>query len=114
MADQREQDAGCGHLAVGTNSHGSAPKPRRKPALPGGSGEGAARAQNELDVLADVPLHVRPVLDYAELAALGVIPERTLRRLVAVGRVKRAVLRVGRRVRFVVRDLLDELRQVEE
>jgi len=33
--------------------------------------------------------------------------------LVAIGRVKRAVIRSGRRVRFIVRDLLDELRQVQ-
>lgn len=92
------------------DSHGAATKPR-----------GSARtspagrdSQKALAVLPPVPLHERPVLDYAELAALGVIPERTLRRLVAVGRVKRAVLHVGRRVRFVVRDLLDELREAGE
>lgn len=52
-------------------------------------------------------------MNYAEVAALGIVPERTLRRLVAIGRVKRAVIRLGRSVRFVVRDLLDELRRVE-
>jgi hypothetical protein len=67
--------------------------------------------QNPLDLRSAVPLHVRPVLTYAEVAALGIAPERSLRRLVAIGRVKRAVLRVGRSVRFVVRDLIDELRQ---
>jgi hypothetical protein len=67
--------------------------------------------QNPLDLRSAVPLHVRPVLTYAEVAALGIAPERSLRRLVAMGRVKRAVLRVGRSVRFVVRDLIDELRQ---
>lgn len=72
-----------------------------------------SKSQKAMDDRADIPLHVRPVLDYAEIAALGIVPERTLRRLVATGRVKRAVLRAGRRVRFVVQDLLDELRQVE-
>lgn len=69
--------------------------------------------QNGLDAWAAVPLHERLVVDYREAAALGIAPERTLRRLVAMGRVKRAVLRMGRSVRFVVADLLDELRQVE-
>lgn len=73
-----------------------------------------AQEQKGLDVPGEVPLHVRPVLTYAQLDELGVVPERTLRRLVAVGRVKRSVLRLGRSVRFVVRDLLDELRQVGE
>jgi hypothetical protein len=54
------------------------------------------------------------VLSYAEVAALGIVPERTLRRLVAIGRVRRCVIRTGRRVRFVVQDLLDELRESEE
>lgn len=69
--------------------------------------------QEDLAASPAVPLHVRPVLNYAEVAALGIVPERTLRRLVAIGRVKRAVIRLGRSVRFVVRDLLDELRRVE-
>lgn len=73
--------------------------------------DSAALGQNPLDLRSEVPLHVRPVLTYAEVAALGIAPERSLRRLVAIGRVKRAVLRVGRSVRFVVRDLIDELRQ---
>jgi hypothetical protein len=85
-------------------------KPRAKRAVPSTS----AGPQKALDACAAVPLHVRPVLSYAEIEALGILPERTLRRLVAIGRVKRAVLRTGRSVRFVVRDLLDELRQVEE
>lgn len=67
-----------------------------------------------LDAVAEVPLHQRPVVTYAEVAALGIAPERTLRRLVATGRVKRAVLRVGRSVKFVVQDLIDELRGAEE
>lgn len=73
--------------------------------------DSADLGQNPLDLRSAVPLHVRPVLTYAEVAALGIAPERSLRRLVAMGRVKRAVLRVGRSVRFVVRDLIDELRQ---
>ena len=93
-----------------TASHAPANKPSRKPALP----TTPEVSQNSLAVLPAVPLHVRPVLTYAELGALGIVPERTLRRLVAIGRVKRAVLRAGRRVRFVVQDLLEELRQAEE
>ena len=94
---------------AGSDSHAPATNPRQKHPFP------AARDQQQkaLDVCAAVPLHLRPVLTYAELAALGIVPERTLRRLVAVGRVRRAVLRAGRRVRFVVRDLLDELRGAE-
>ena len=98
------------HDPAGGNSHDPARNPSRKRAFLAADG----KEQKPLDVCAAVPLHVRPVLTYAELAALGIVPERTLRRLVAVGRVKRAVLRTGRRVRFVVQDLLDELRQVEE
>lgn len=60
---------------------------------------------------ADLPLHLKTVLTYPEVAALGIAPERTLRRLVAIGRVQRSVLRLGRSVRFVARDLIDELRQ---
>lgn len=71
------------------------------------------QVQKGLDAGGEVPLHVRPVLTYAQLDELGVVPERTLRRLVAVGRVQRSVLRLGRSVRFVVQDLLDELRQAE-
>lgn len=94
---------------TGARSHAPATKP---------SGECEIQPRREeqqkgLDASGEVPLHVRPVLTYAQLDALGVVPERTLRRLVAIGRVKRAVLRVGRSVRFVVADLLDELRQVE-
>ena len=96
------------------DSHGPAAKPRPKDALLGGANRGATQQQKALDARADIPLHVRPVLDYAEIAALGIIPERTLRRLVATGRVKRAVLRAGRRVRFVVKDLIDELRGTAE
>lgn len=96
------------------NSHGTARKPRPSAAVPGRTRTGAPDSQNDLAVPADVPLHVRPVLSYAEVAALGIVPERTLRRLVAIGRVRRCVIRTGRRVRFVVQDLLDELRESEE
>jgi hypothetical protein len=102
--------AHVGHDPASGNSHGPAQKPRPERAFLAVDGNG----QESLDESAAVPLHVRPVLTYAELAALGIVPERTLRRLVAVGCVKRAVLRTGRRVRFVVQDLLDELRQAEE
>ncbi len=95
---------------TGTNSHAAAPKPSRKRT----SSTLSNGPQESLDVCAPVPLHERPVISYAEAAALGISPERTLRRLVATGRVRKAVLRVGRRVRFVVQDLLDELRGAEE
>jgi hypothetical protein len=114
MAAERTPVVVASLVDSGTDSHAPPKKPRPKAAVPGGPGTGATHVQNGLDVPAAVPLHERPVLDYAELAALGVIPERTLRRLVAIGRVKRAVLRSGRRVRFVVRDLLDEMREVGE
>jgi hypothetical protein len=96
--------------AVVTDSGMAAPKASRKAALL----DAADVAQKALAVAPAVPLHERPVVSYAEAAALGISPERTLRRLVAIGRVKRAVIRSGRRVRFIVRDLLDELRQVQE
>jgi hypothetical protein len=86
----------------------------RQPRGQSGFSASPSKAQKALDARADIPLHVRPVLDYAEIAALGIVPERTLRRLVATGRVKRAVLRAGRRVRFVVKDLIDELRGTAE
>ena len=93
-----------------TDSHAAPAKPRPKP----GNHGAASDSQTPLDVRADVPLHLKTVLTYPEVAALGIAPERTLRRLVAIGRVQRSVIRLGRAVRFVVRDLLDELRQVEE
>ena len=108
MAD-RFTRAAAAQVPAGGDSHAAVPKPRRKRE----TAVAPDMEQNQLDLCAAVPLHLRPVLDYAELAALGIVPARTLRRLVAVGRVKRAVLHVGRRVRFVVKDLLDELRQAE-
>ena len=110
MRDPRDAGTEEPRVAAGGDSHAGAGKPRPKGAFP----VAPSKSQNSLDVSSAVPLHVRPVLTYAELAALGIVPERTLRRLVAVGRVRRAVLRVGKRVRFVVQDLLDELRQAEE
>ena len=107
------ENATLGHdrqLAAATDSHARGTKPSAKSAVP----TAASNAQKGLDASDEVPLHVRPVLTYAQLDALGVVPERTLRRLVAIGRVKRAVLRIGRNVRFVVRDLLDELREAGE
>ena len=114
MADQRTDAAEFARTAGTAASHASPKKPRHKDALLAGANRGASQAQKSLDVCAAIPLHVRPVLSYAEVAALGIAPERTLRRLVAIGRVKRAVLRLGRSVRFVVQDLLDELRQAED
>lgn len=93
-----------------TNSHANQRKPRPSAADSRAARTGDPDLQNDLAVPAVVPLHVRPVLSYAEVAALGIVPERTLRRLVAIGQVRRCVIRTGRRVRFVVRDLLDELR----
>lgn len=113
MRDPHDPDEAA-KVAPAVDSHETAPQPRRKDALPDDANRGADEEQNGLDVPAAVPLHVRPVLTYAEVAAVGIAPERTLRRLVAIGRVKRSVLRLGRNVRFVVQDLLDELRQVEE
>ena len=104
------QDAAFPDGSEPTNSHGATRKPRPSAAVPGVARRGDPDSRNDLAVPADVPLHVRPVLSYAEVAALGIVPERTLRRLVAIGRVKHCVIRTGRRVRFVVRDLLDELR----
>jgi len=93
-----------------TNSHATPRKPRPSAADSRDARTGDPDSQNDLAASPTVPLHVRPVLSYAEVAALGIVPERTLRRLVAIGRVRRCVIRTGRRVRFVVRDLLDELR----
>ena len=113
MRDARELDDAAG-VAPAVDSHASPPKPRRKAVLLDGANRGAGQAQKALDVRAAVPLHLKPVVTYAEAAALGISPERTLRRLVAVGRVKRSVIRAGRSVRFVAQDLLDELRQAED
>ena len=101
--------------AASTDSHAPTKKPRRKDALLDGANQSAGQAQNGLDVRAEVPLHVRPVLNgYAEVQACGICSERSLRRHIATGRVRRSVIRNGRRLRFVVQDLLDELRQAEE
>jgi hypothetical protein len=107
------QDAGAEEQRVpaGTDSHAGAPKPRRKRAI----ATSAGKEQKALDARAEIPLHVRPVLNgYAEVAAVGICSERALRRHIATGRVKKAVIRNGRNLRFVVRDLLDELRQAED
>ena len=94
----------------GTDSHAAPVKPRPKPGNPGA----ASDSQTPLDARANLPLHLKTVLTYLEVAALGIAPERTLRRLVAIGRVQRSVIRLGRSVRFVARDLIDELRQAED
>ena len=99
----------------GSDSHASATKPRRKDALLDGANPGATQAQNGLDVRSAVPLHLRPVLNgYSEVAAVGICSERSLRRHIATGRVKRSIIRNGRNLRFVVATLIDELRQAEE
>ena len=49
-------------------------------------------------------------LDYGEVRDLLGVPERSLRRMVATGRVRRSVLRIGKRgVRFLRDVLVDEL-----
>jgi len=98
-------------VAPALDSHAPATKPSRKPALLDGSGQ----AQNALDVRAPVPLHVRPVLNgYREVAELGICSERALRRHIATGRVRKAVIRNGRNLRFVKDTLIDELRGAED
>jgi hypothetical protein len=109
MRDQHDDIVATTSVATAVDSHGPAPKPSRVPAL---SGESRNGAQKGLDGCAAVPLHQRLVVSYPEAAALGIAPERSLRRLVAIGRVKRSVIRAGRSVRFVVADLLDEMREV--
>lgn len=113
MADHAEAQA-FAPAPPTADSHAPAKKPRRKPALPDGANRVATPPQNDLDVPAAVPLHLRPVLTYAEVAALGILPERSLRRLVATGGVKRSVMRVGRSVRFVKDILIAELLAVGE
>jgi hypothetical protein len=109
MTEQHTDHVDTRQTIAGNDSHRSPPKPRPKNALVDGANRVAKHVQNELDPGATVPLHVRPVLTYAEVAALGIAPERTLRRLVATGHVRRAVIRTGRRVRFVREILIEEL-----
>ena len=97
-----------------TDSQRPAAPARPTSALLGEPNGGRNQPREALDACPEVPLHQRPVVTYAEAAALGICPERTLRRLVAIGTVKRSVLRLGRSVRFVVQDLLDELRGTEK
>jgi hypothetical protein len=54
-------------------------------------------------------LGARLVLTYREVQALGICAERTLRRLVAMQKVRRSVLRTGKRVKFLKDALLMEL-----
>ena len=108
MRDPRDLDDAA-QVAPAVDSHASAAKPRRKAALLDGANRGAGQPQNALDVRSAVPLHLKPVLSYAEVAAVGIAPERTQRRLVASGRVKRSVIRLGRRLRFVRDVLIAEL-----
>ena len=51
------------------------------------------------------------VLTYREVQSLGICAERTLRRLVTSGKVTRAVIRTGARVKFEKAVLLAELRE---
>ena len=60
-----------------------------------------------------VPLAEKIALDYTEVAALGLCSERKLREHLATGRVKRAVLRDGRRVRFLRTVLIEELQEMQ-
>jgi hypothetical protein len=92
------------------DSHGAATKPRSSAR----TSPAGRDSQKALAVPPEAPLHVRPVLNYAEVAALGILPERSLRRLVATGSVKRSVMRLGRSVRFVKDLLIAELLAVGE
>lgn len=90
----------------GTDSHAAPAKPRPKHGNP----RAASDSQTPLDARAEVPLHVRPVLNgYQEVEALGICPQRTLRRHIATGRVKRCIIRTGRNLRFVKDILIAEL-----
>ena len=115
MNDPHVATAEAAQPAGGMDSHAPATKPRRKAALLDGANPGATQAQNALDVRSAVPLHLKPVLNgYSEVAAVGICSERSLRRHIATGRVKKSIIRNGRNLRFVVATLIDELRQAEE
>jgi hypothetical protein len=58
-----------------------------------------------------MPLCEKLALTYQEVAALGLCKERTLRKLIATGKVKKSVLRVGRSVKFLRVELIRELRE---
>lgn len=106
MNDLHAAPAGSAQIATAPDSHASATKPRPKTAVL----DGAEHAQNDLDVRAAVPLHLRPVLNgYAEVQACGICSERSLRRHIATGRVQRSVIRNGRNLRFVRDVLIAEL-----
>jgi hypothetical protein len=112
MADRRTEAAEHTQVADAMDSHGPSRKPSRKVAP---LHEAADRAQNALDVRSEVPLHLKPVLNgYSEVVAVGICSERSLRRHIATGRVKKAIIRNGRNLRFVVATLIDELRQAED
>jgi len=113
MNDPTTVTAAMPQLPAAPDSHGSATKPRRKDALLDGANRGADQPRNALDVRVAVPLHLKAVLTYAEAAALGIAPERTLRRLVATGRVRKSVIHMGRSVRFVKDSLIAELLEGE-
>lgn len=60
----------------------------------------------------NIPLSEKEALTYDEVAALGYCSRRQLERLVATGRVKRAVLRPGTQsVKFLRAILIEELRE---
>lgn len=60
----------------------------------------------------NIPLHEKEALSYDEVEALGYCSKRQLRRLVMLGRVKRAVLRPGpQAVKFLRGILIEELRE---
>lgn len=108
MADRL--DAAAARVPAGGDSQASAPKPRRQRE----TGAAPDCEQNQLDLCAAVPLHVKPVLNgYAEVAAVGICSERALRRHLATGRVRRCVIRNGRNLRFVKDILIAELLEAE-
>lgn len=62
----------------------------------------------------DVPLAERDALTLPEAAALGYGSERTLRQMIRTGRLKRAVLPVGKRgVRLLRKVLIEELQALQ-
>ena len=108
------QDAAFPDGSEPNNSHGATRKPRPPAAVSRVARTGDPDLQNDLAVPAEIPLHVRPVLNgYAEVAALGICSERALRRHIATGRVRRCVIRNGRNLRFVKDILIAELLEAE-
>lgn len=56
-----------------------------------------------------LPIERKVAWTYAEVEAVGLCKERALRKMVSMGKVKKAVLRVGRSVKFLRVELIREL-----